>query len=78
MEEYIDLLVAPEHRLATMRELDEWNKLQGRNQVWIIGDESGRVLVCDAPAAALVRLDRAAIRYKTRPRDPRRPLPVFA
>ena len=77
MTEYVDLLIAPEHRLAAMRELDEWNKQQRKNQVWVIGDDAGRVFVGDAPVGALPRLSHCGIVYETRPRDPRRPMPNF-
>lgn len=77
MEEYVDLLIAPEHQLAAMRELDEWNKQQGKSQVWTIGDDAGRVVVGDAPVAALGHLNQRGIPYETRPRDPRRTMPVF-
>ena len=76
MAEYVDLLIAPEHRLSVMRELDEWNKQHGTNRVWVIGDDNGRVMVGDVPTKALERLTQRGIRYETRPRDPRRPLPT--
>lgn len=77
MTEYVDLLIAPEHRIAAMRELDEWNNQQGKSQVWTIGDDAGLVVVGDAPVAGLERLNQRGIPYETRPRDPRRPLPIF-
>ena len=77
MTQHGDLLIAPEHRIAAMRELDEWNKEHGTNRVWTIGDDAGRVMVGDAPIGALERLGTLGIPYETRPRDPRRPMPVF-
>lgn len=76
MAEYVDLLIAPEHRLSVMRELDEWNKQHGTNRVWVIGDDNGRVMVGDVPTDALESLTKRGIQYEPRPRDPHRPLPV--
>ncbi len=76
MNEYVDVLIAPQDRLSAMRELDEWSDQHGVNRVWTIGEESGQVVIYDAPAAALECLRRRAVPFETRPRDPRRPFPV--
>ncbi len=75
--EYVDLLVDPKHRIAVTGELHAWYQEQGSSRVWVEGNESGRLVVCDVPPAALVRLGWRGIRYDTRPRPAGRPLPVF-
>ena len=78
MSEFVDLLVRPQHRSVASNLLFEWQKRQGANSMmWTEGESGdGRMCFFDIPIAAVEYLRQRDIPCDTRPRDPRRPLPV--
>jgi hypothetical protein len=79
MSELIELLVPVGYRLAAQHELTAYQRQQGANsEMYTIGEGNGGGNVFfDNPAAAVPYLRQRGIPVESRPRDPRRPLPLF-
>jgi hypothetical protein len=79
MSEPVDIVFPAESERRTCDCLMDWQKLHGTNSMmWITGDTAdGRKVIIDVPMQAVGWLLYHQIPLETRPRDPRRPLPIF-